>query len=60
MLGYVILGFVIFVIVMITYGFFIGKKFGPDIPNKSDHQTMNEEITRRIINNNNNNNIGPF
>ncbi|MES9683645.1 hypothetical protein ABWK22_12110 [Gottfriedia acidiceleris] len=59
MLGYEILGFVIFVIVLIAYGFFMEKKFGPDISNKSDDQTMNEEITRRITNNNNNNNIGP-
>jgi len=42
MLGYEILGFVIFVIVLIAYGFFMEKKFGPDISNKSEDQTMNE------------------
>lgn len=49
---YVILGFVI---LMIAFGFFMEKKFGTGTPNKSDNQTLNEEIGRNITNHNNNN-----
>ncbi|WP_088044689.1 hypothetical protein [Bacillus sp. EAC] len=58
MLGYVVWGFVI---IMIAFGFFMQKKFGTGTPNKSDNQTMNEEIGRNTTNNNNTNNpSGPF
>ncbi|MES9685171.1 hypothetical protein ABWK22_20165 [Gottfriedia acidiceleris] len=53
----VILGFVI---IMIAFGFFMEKKFGTGTPNKSDNQTLNEEIGRNTTNPTNSNNInGP-
>ncbi|MEH7350647.1 hypothetical protein [Gottfriedia acidiceleris] len=57
MFGFIILGFVILII---AFGFFMEKKFGTGSPNKSDNQTLNEEIGRESTNPNNSNNInGP-
>lgn len=45
---------------VIAFGFFMEKKFGTGAPNKSDNQTMSEEIGRDTTNPNNSNNIGPY
>jgi len=47
MLVYIGMGFVIS---MIAFGFFMEKKFGTGAPNKSDNQTLNEEIGRYTTN----------
>ncbi|WP_158095068.1 hypothetical protein [Gottfriedia luciferensis] len=41
--GYLFWGFVI---VAIAFSFFMQKKFGTKAPDKTERQTMNEEITR--------------
>ncbi|PEJ59581.1 hypothetical protein CN692_05165 [Bacillus sp. AFS002410] len=57
-LGYLFWGFVILII---AFGYFMQKKFGTGAPNKSDNQTMNEEIGRETTKvNNSNNPSGPF
>ncbi len=35
---------------MVTFGFFMEKKFGTGAPNKSDNQTMDEKIGRYTTN----------
>ncbi|PEJ46683.1 hypothetical protein CN692_25615 [Bacillus sp. AFS002410] len=56
MVGYAILGFVI---VMIGFGFFMEKKFGTGNPDKSNNQTMDEEIGRYTTSHQNNTNTSP-
>ena len=45
---------------VIAFGFFMEKKFGTGALNKSDNQTMSEEIGRDTTNPNNSNNVGPY
>ena len=48
------------VLTVIAFGFFMEKKFGTGAPNKSENQTMSEEIGRDMTNPNNSNNVGPY
>jgi len=46
--GYLFWGFIV---VAIAFGFFMQKKFGTKAPNKTESQTLHEEITGQTHNN---------
>ena len=46
--GYLFWGFIV---IAIAFGFFMQKKFGTKAPNKTESQTLHEEITRQTHNN---------